>query len=266
MSAPQRMAQTSFSTSSAAPEVTAELPILALILTRKLRPMMTGSSSGWLMLAGMMARPRAISERTNSGVTNSGISAPKLSPSAMRSRGLRQGLGAADVLAVCDVDHLLGDDAGAGVLVLGDVLALLADEEGAVGRAGRDEAVGGDVAVVLGADLAGGGGGEVAGGDPGGADLRQAGGQIDGDVGFGIGAGGVVEADGLLAGGGVEDDLAERDGDVGAAGRAAIGLAGPVDGAGGDGARLLLIGHACLPRWARTAEGRSVCGPVPTPA
>ncbi len=85
VSAPQRIAQTSFSTSSAAPEVTAELPMLALILTRKLRPMMTGSSSGWLMLAGMMARPRAISERTNSGVTKAGISAPKLSPSAMRS-------------------------------------------------------------------------------------------------------------------------------------------------------------------------------------
>ena len=85
VSAPQRIAQTSFSTSSAAPEVTAELPILALIFTRKLRPMMTGSSSGWLMLAGMMARPRAISLRTNSGVTNSGMSAPKSSPSARRS-------------------------------------------------------------------------------------------------------------------------------------------------------------------------------------
>jgi hypothetical protein len=76
------MAQTSFSTSSAAEEVTAELPMLALIFTRKLRPMMTGSNSGWLMLAGMMARPRAISLRTNSGVTKAGISAPKLSPSA----------------------------------------------------------------------------------------------------------------------------------------------------------------------------------------
>ena len=85
VSAPQRIAQTSFSTSSATPEVTAELPILALIFTRKLRPMMTGSSSGWLMFAGMIARPRAISLRTNSGVMKAGISAPKLSPSAMRS-------------------------------------------------------------------------------------------------------------------------------------------------------------------------------------
>jgi hypothetical protein len=30
--------------------------------------MIIGSSSGWLMLAGMMARPRATSSRTNSGV------------------------------------------------------------------------------------------------------------------------------------------------------------------------------------------------------
>src|SRR5258708_18866256 len=37
LSAPQRMAQTSFSTSSSMLEVTAELPMLALILTLKLR-------------------------------------------------------------------------------------------------------------------------------------------------------------------------------------------------------------------------------------
>ncbi len=84
VSAPQRVAQTSFSTSSAAEDVTAELPMLALIFTRKLRPRIVGSSSGWLMLAGMMARPRAISLRTNSGVMKAGISAPKSSPSARR--------------------------------------------------------------------------------------------------------------------------------------------------------------------------------------
>ena len=42
----QRIDQTSFSTSSSIDEVTAELPILALILTRKFRPMIVGSSSG----------------------------------------------------------------------------------------------------------------------------------------------------------------------------------------------------------------------------
>ena len=69
VSAPQRIDQTILSTSVATSEATALLPILALILTRKLRPMAIGSLSGWLMLLGMIARPRAISSRTNSGVT-----------------------------------------------------------------------------------------------------------------------------------------------------------------------------------------------------
>ena len=90
--------------------------MLALILTRKLRPIAIGSSSPWLMLAGMMARPRAISSRTNSGVTKSGIAAPKSSPSRMHG-----GVGlAAQVLADGDVFHLRRDDAGAGVFQLGD--------------------------------------------------------------------------------------------------------------------------------------------------
>ncbi len=86
VSAPQRVAQTSLSTSSATEEVTIELPILALTFTRKLRPMIIGSVSGWLMLLGMIARPRAISSRTNSGVTCSGIAAPNELPEAIRSR------------------------------------------------------------------------------------------------------------------------------------------------------------------------------------
>ena len=61
VSAPRRTDQTILSTSSSVEEAKAVLPILALILTRKLRPMIIGSSSAWLMLAGMMARPRAIS-------------------------------------------------------------------------------------------------------------------------------------------------------------------------------------------------------------
>src|SRR5260370_417493 len=67
VSAPQRVAHTSLSTSSATDEVTIELPILALIFTRKLRPMIIGSDSGWLTVLGMIARPRAISSRTKSG-------------------------------------------------------------------------------------------------------------------------------------------------------------------------------------------------------
>ena len=67
VSAPQRVAQVSLSTSSAADDVTAEVPMLALILVRKPVPMIIGSLSGWLTLAGMMARPRATSSRTTSG-------------------------------------------------------------------------------------------------------------------------------------------------------------------------------------------------------
>ena len=40
--------------------------MFALIFTANGRPMIMGSASGWLMLAGMIARPRAISLRTSS--------------------------------------------------------------------------------------------------------------------------------------------------------------------------------------------------------
>ena len=46
VSAPQRVAHVIFSTSSSIEEVTAELPMLALIFTRKFRPMIIGSVSG----------------------------------------------------------------------------------------------------------------------------------------------------------------------------------------------------------------------------
>src|SRR5439155_11512586 len=77
VSAPQRVAHVIFSTSSWIDEDTAELPMLALIFTRKLQPITLGSVSGWLMLFGMIARPRATSSRTNSGVMTAGIAAPK---------------------------------------------------------------------------------------------------------------------------------------------------------------------------------------------
>ncbi len=86
VSAPQRMAHTIFSTSSSIEEVTAELPRLALILTRKLRPIAIGSLSGWLTFDGMMARPRATSSRTNSGVTSRGSKAPNGWPARRASR------------------------------------------------------------------------------------------------------------------------------------------------------------------------------------
>ncbi len=71
VSAPQRAAHTIFSTSRSIEEATAELPMLALTLTRKASPMTIGSVSGWLRLAGMTARPAATSSRTFSAETPS---------------------------------------------------------------------------------------------------------------------------------------------------------------------------------------------------
>src|ERR1044071_5285127 len=56
VSAPHLMDHLIFSTSSSIEDSTAELPMLALIFTRKLRPMIIGSLSGCLMLAGVMGR------------------------------------------------------------------------------------------------------------------------------------------------------------------------------------------------------------------
>ena len=71
VSAPQRVAHTILSTSSAIELVTAELPMLALIFTPNALPMIIGSASGWWWLAGMTARPRATSSRTSLGRTPS---------------------------------------------------------------------------------------------------------------------------------------------------------------------------------------------------
>ena len=65
--------------------------MFALILHLEATPMPIGSRFVWLMLAGMIMRPRATSARTSSG---------------------------ARLLALGDVLHLLGDDALAGVVHL----------------------------------------------------------------------------------------------------------------------------------------------------
>ena len=80
VSAPQRVAHVIFATSSSIEEPRAELPILALIFTKKFRPMIIGSISGWLILAGIIARPSATSLRTNSGVISIRLCAPKFCP------------------------------------------------------------------------------------------------------------------------------------------------------------------------------------------
>src|ERR1017187_5841643 len=84
VSPPHLTDQRIFSTSSSIEEATAELPMFVLILMRKLRPITIGSSSGWLMLAGMIARPRATSSRTNSRVISKGIEAPRPWPGCWR--------------------------------------------------------------------------------------------------------------------------------------------------------------------------------------
>ena len=79
VSAPHVTAQVSLSTSSSMPEVTAELPMLAFTLTRNRRPMIIGSASGWLTLAGMIARPAATSLRTSSASQPSRVATNSIS-------------------------------------------------------------------------------------------------------------------------------------------------------------------------------------------
>jgi hypothetical protein len=85
VSAPQRIDHTIFSTSSSMLDVTAELPMLALIFTRKLRPMIIGSAFGVVDVGrddgaaaghfvahelgrdGRLARPNAIDHSRRAG-------------------------------------------------------------------------------------------------------------------------------------------------------------------------------------------------------
>ena len=71
VSAPWVRQSLSFSSSCAMSEVTAELPMFALILQVAAMPMPSGSSSGWFRLAGMTIRPRATSARTSSAGSRS---------------------------------------------------------------------------------------------------------------------------------------------------------------------------------------------------
>ena len=101
------------------------------------------------MLAGMMARPRAISSRTNSGVMNAGSDAPKLSPCASLRFGAFEHFFAAEILPRGDEDHLLSDHAGAGELILRDVRVGAAAARRRDRRATRHQPVFADIAVVF---------------------------------------------------------------------------------------------------------------------
>ena len=197
-----------------------------------------------------MARPRAISLANEFGGDEFGDFGAEVLAVGAAFGGAFERLLPAQVLAVRDVDHFLGDDAGAGEFELGDELAWLAAKDRMLGRAGRDQAIARGAAVVHVLHRAGRDAFEAAFGDPVGAQRRQAGLQVDGDGGIGVGAGGVVGAIRLLARGGIQRDLAERHGDVGTAGGRGVDLAGAGDRAGGDAARagggLRLDGHGRL--------------------
>src|ERR1700732_2961556 len=90
------------------------------------------------MLEGMIARPRATSERTNSGVTKGGHESPKPPPLRQRRLCAFEHLPAAEIFPLRDVDHLAGDHAGAGPFELGHRLAI----GGAHGAMRRGEAAG----------------------------------------------------------------------------------------------------------------------------
>ena len=96
-----------------------------------------------------MARPRATSLRTNSGVTKAGTAAPKLSPSASAASARSSCSLAPEVLALGDIDHLLGDDAGARPFELVTGLRSRVPRKGwcTVGNDAR-QVLAGDVAVV----------------------------------------------------------------------------------------------------------------------
>ena len=157
----------------------------------------------------------------------------------------------AEILAGGDVFHLGGDDTAPGIVHLADVGAGLGAERTThdVGK-GLDaaRAVGAELAVVLGAERARVVALDVAARlDPLAAKLRQAGADVDGGGGVGVRPGGVVDVERRLAARGVEVDRAHRDTDRRVAGGGHVDLAATPDRAGGD-ADLYFggnVGHAC---------------------
>ena len=94
VSAPYFTASCSFATSSSRSEALGEAPMLAFTLHLEAMPIAIGSRLGWLMLAGMIMRPRATSSIT--------------SDSGRFSR-------------LATIGHLLGDHTLAGVMHLRNV-------------------------------------------------------------------------------------------------------------------------------------------------
>ena len=265
VSAPQRVAQTIFSTSSETEEATAELPILALIFTRKLRPMIIGSISGWLMLAGMIARPRAISSRTNSGVTWSGIGCAERLPVTRRF----QRRFAAQVLANRDVFHLRRDDAAPGIGQLGDGGASLRPDGTAarcreffeVGRLAAPQAVVFrlDLAAVISLHIA-------ARFDPTRPQRGQSAPDVDRNRRIAVGTGTVVDPDGSFTAAGLKIDLAQGNAQVGVQAARHMDLARRGQGSGRNREyRIVVLGHFDLPYQFYRSEIRNAAMDVMRP-
>jgi hypothetical protein len=207
--------------------------------------MIIGSASGWLMF----------------GAAPGDLVADELAGHQLGNRGAerfaalfrRAGDFTAEILADRDIFHLRRHDAGLGIGVLRHRLAFLADQGLAAGMVEQRHRT--DLArlqpVVLRTDGAAGTLLDVAAvGDP----LRPQGGQAGADVdlggGIGIGAGGVIDPQRRLLGGGIEVDLAECHLDVGEALARDMHLARGWQGAGGNGEAGIdgAFGHAVLLR------------------
>ena len=139
-----------------------------------------------------------------------------------------------EVFPVRDVQHLLGDDSGAGEFELGDELARFAAIHRMVGGAERHQPVAACAAVVLGLHRTRVDACEAAFGQPVRAYRRQAGGKVNGYGRIGVDARCIVGAIRFLARRRVQRDLAERHADIGAAVGRCVDLARSGDRSGGD--------------------------------
>ncbi|CEG08972.1 hypothetical protein BN961_02393 [Afipia felis] len=143
---------------------------------------------------------------------------------------------AAEVLALGDVDHLLGDDAGAREFELGDRRIADTAHRLVVRLEGSRGVLGADIAVVLRLDLA-----ALIFLDaaallhPGHAGAGQTGVDVDQHVRVGVGAGGIVHRQVRLARAFGKDDLAQRHAQVGRRVGRRENLARRRQGTGGDG-------------------------------
>ena len=135
-----------------------------------------------------------------------------------------------------DIDHLFGDDPGAGEFELGDELARPACAERPLGGTERRKTIHGNVAIVLGLDRARLRFGKVARFNPALAHWLQPAGQIDHRVALGIRPGRIVDAHRRLVRVG-ERDLAKRNADVGASLERRVHLARAYNRPSGHGPR-----------------------------